>query len=142
MFIGARLSAFVETGGLGRVYAAETGYLLRRTPDTVRAPDVSFVSRDRPAGVRAPRGFIAGAPDLAVEVRSPDDSLAKLRAKATEYLEAGARLVWIIDRRTRKAYVYRPGQAPATMSMHDVFDGEDVLPGFEIPVARLFAELD
>jgi Uma2 family endonuclease len=75
------------------VYVAETGFTLQRNPDTVRAPDVSFVCRERDAAPRSRRGFVPGAPDLAIEIRSPDNTLAELATKAAEYLEAGARLV-------------------------------------------------
>ena len=82
------------------------------------------------------------APDLAVEVRSPDNTLAELSVKANEYLEAGARMVWIVDPPTRTVQVMRPGRPAVTLSLDDVLDGGDVLPGFSLPVSRLFAELD
>ena len=82
MVLGARLWAFAQAHDLGRVYAAETGYVLGCDPDIVRAPDVSFVAREREAAMGSRRGFIDGAPDLTVEVRSPDDTLAPLSSKA------------------------------------------------------------
>jgi Uma2 family endonuclease len=140
MWLGARVLAFVEARALGRVYAAETGYVLRRDPDTVRAPDVSFVSRHRPAGMRSPRGFIPGAPDLAVEVRSPDDTIAALEAKARDYLRAGARLVWIVDPQARQIRVHTGGRLVEVRSEADVLDGAEVLPGFTLDVALVFAQ--
>ena len=142
MLLGARIHAFVDARALGRVYAAETGYILQRKPDTVRAPDVSFVSANRPAGVRSPRGFIPGAPDLAIVVRSPDDSMAALEAKAWQYLRAGARLVWIVDPQAREVRVYRVGQPVEARTESEVLDGGEVLPGFMVELAGLFAEMD
>ena len=140
MGLGARLWAFVEAHGLGRAYAAETGYILHRDPDTVRAPDVSFVSSDREAAMGSWSGFIAGPPDLAVEVRSPDDSQAELLRKAADYLEAGSRLVWIVDPASRQVHVHRPGQATLTLFDDATLDGGDVLLGFTLPLSLLFAK--
>jgi len=91
--IGGRLDHFVSARQLGEVYGAETGFTLRRKPDTVRAPDAAFVSAARipPGGIQS--GFFPGAPDLAVEVVSPDDTAAEVKAKVNEYFEAGARLM-------------------------------------------------
>ena len=140
MWLGARILTFVEARALGRVYAAETGYVLRRDPDTVRAPDVSFVSRHRPAGMRSPRGFIPGAPDLAVEVRSPDDTIKALEAKARDYLGAGTRLVWIVDPQSRQIRVHTDDGQVEVRSEADVLDGGEVLPGFALDVAQVFAQ--
>ena len=136
------LTAFVRAHRLGRVYPDGTGYKLSANPDTVRGPDVSFVSRERDATLKSRRGFIPGAPDLAVEIRSPDDTVAQLEAKAVEYLDAGTQLVWLVHPRSRQVKVHRPGHAPVTLSADDTLDGGDVLPGFTLPLARLFAELD
>jgi Uma2 family endonuclease len=141
-YLALELTLFVRAHQLGRIYTDGVGYTLFRNPDTVRGPDVSFVSRDREATLKSVRGFIPGAPDLAVEVRSPDNTLAELSVKANEYLEAGARMVWIVDPPTRTVQVMRPGRPAVTLSLDDVLDGGDVLPGFSLPVSRLFAELD
>jgi Uma2 family endonuclease len=142
VFLAYELTTFVRRRSLGRVYADGVGYILARNPDTVRGPDVSFVSRTREAALKAVRGFIPGAPDLAVEVRSPDNSLADLVVKADEYLAAGTRLVWIVDPRPRTVEVRRPGLPGATLSGDAVLDGGEVLPGFSLPLSRLFGELD
>jgi Uma2 family endonuclease len=141
-YLATELTLFVRAHGLGRVYTDGVGYTLFRNPDTVRGPDVSYVSREREATLTAVRGFINGAPDLAVEVRSPDDRWPTLEAKATEYLTAGARLVWIVDPRRRMVQVRRPGQPPVVLRGADVLDGGDLLAGWSLPVSRLFAELD
>lgn len=141
-YLALELALFAREHGLGRVYTDGVGYTLFVDPDTVRGPDVSFVSRDREATLKSVRGFIPGAPDLAVEVRSPDNTLAELSVKAAEYLEAGARLVWIVDPPTRQVQVLRPGQPLAVLAQDEALDGGDVLPGFSLPISRLFAELD
>lgn len=137
--IAAALYGFAQARRLGTVYV-ETGYVLFRDPDTVRGPDVSFLSRDRAATVRDRRGFVPGAPDVAIEIRSPDSTLAELTAKAQEYLDAGARLVWIVDPPSQSVHVYQAGHAPRVLSMGVVLEGREVLPGFTLPLAELFRE--
>lgn len=137
-FLAFELGMVVWPARLGFLYTAETGFVLARDPDIVRAPDLSFVSRERPAGVSAPRGFIEGAPDLAIEIRSPDNTMAELGAKAGEYLSGGARLVWIVDPASRQVWVHRRGLPPVIRSDGDVLDGGEVVPGFRLAVARLF----
>jgi Uma2 family endonuclease len=141
-FITFELTSFVREHGLGRVYPDGVGYKLFTNPDTVRAPDVSFVSRERESALRGARGFIKGAPDLAVEVVSPDNTLAELTTKAEEYLEAGARMVWIVDGESRSAYVSRPGAPRARLAGGGFLDGAEVVPGFSLSLDRVFAELD
>ena len=135
------LGAHVEAHGLGVVYAAETGYVLRRNPDTVRAPDLSFVSRERPAGREVSVGFIEGPPDLAIEVRSLDDTMAELVRKAEDYLAAGARLVWVVRPEVRKVHVHRPGIPVEHLADDGTLDGYDAVPGFRLPLDKLFAGL-
>ncbi len=138
--IAVKLGVYAEPRRLGSVYVAETGFRLFQDPDTVRAPDVAFISAEREAGLGSRRGFFPGAPDLAVEIRSPDQTLAELEDKAREYLDAGARLVWLVAPPTRTVRVYAPGAAPTVRSMGDLLDGGSVLPGFALPVAELFRE--
>lgn len=95
---------------LGRVFAAETGFLLRRDPDTVRAPDVAFVAAERLRIEDIPAGFLEMAPDLAVEVTSPGDSGVAVRNKETDWLAAGTRLVWVVSPESRSIIVHRPDQ--------------------------------
>ena len=135
------LRAFVQANHLGRVYV-ETGYRLFSNPDTVRGPDVSFVSRARAATLKRRRGFIHSAPDLAIEIVSEDNTPAQLATKAAEYLAAGTRLVWIVDPEPRHVRIHQPGRAVVTLPATDTLDGGDVLPGFTLPLAALFAELD
>lgn len=138
--IAGALTAFVRPRRLGVVHV-EAGYILARSPDTVRGPDVAFVSKVRRAaqGSRR-RGFIPGAPDLAVEIRSADATLAELSAKAQEYLDAGARLVWVVDPPSQTVRVHEPGREPQVLTMGAVLDGGEVLPGFALPLEELFSE--
>jgi Uma2 family endonuclease len=139
--MAAELLAFVRPRGLGRVYV-ESGFVLTRRPDTVRGPDVSFVSRGREAVAGRRAGFVQAAPDLAVEIWSPDNSMVKLRAKAREYLAAGTRLVWLLDPRKRVVEVHAAGTPVVMPDADDSLDGADVLPGFRLSVRALFAVLD
>jgi len=134
----ARLIAnHVVAFGQGTVYAAETGFLLARNPDTVRAPDVAFVRTGRP---RAPaRGYYPGAPDLAVEVLSPEDRRAAVRAKVADWLAAGARAVWVVDPGARTVVVHAPHAEPLRFAEDTVLPGADLLPGLALPVRAIFA---
>lgn len=140
-FLTAELWSFVRAHNLGRVYV-EVGYKLFSNPDTVRGPDVSFVSRTRAAAPPRRRGFIHGVPDLAIEIASTDKPMAELTTKAGEYLTAGTRVVWLVDPETRRVHAHRPGQPVLTLSDRDVLEGGDLLPGFALHLSRLFAELD
>ena len=122
---------------LGDVLAAETGFTLQRHPDTVRAPDVAFVSWDRRPTDQ--RGFAELAPDLAVEVLSPSDRLGEVLRKVADWLNAGTTLVWVIDPARKLARVYRDDGAESFVSESQSLDGEAVLPGFTLPLAGLFA---
>ena len=135
LFIGVH----VRNRSLGRVFAAETGFVLRRDPDTVRAPDVAFVARGRLGVEETPAGFLELAPDLAVEVVSPGDSTAAIRDKVRDWLDAGTRLVWVVRPRTRSVDVHRPGRPAETLRDGDVLEGGSVLGDFAVPVRDLFA---
>src|SRR3989449_2273708 len=137
MNLTVRLGAYVEGAGCGQLVAAETGFTLFRAPDTVRAPDVGFVRRERLPDP-ATTGFPDMAPDLVVEVLSPDDRPGETLAKVGDWLEAGARLVWLIDPERRIARVYRPDGSESTIAADGQLDGEDVLPGFACSLAGIF----
>lgn len=132
----APIANHVKANGLGTVLAAETGFCLARDPDTVRAPDVAFVRTDRP---KPDRGYYPGAPDLAVEVLSPDDRPGYVRDKVAEWLEAGAHAVWVVDPRTRTVVIHESGGEPREYGEADTLPGGDVLPGFELAVREVFA---
>jgi Uma2 family endonuclease len=130
------MAVHVNANGLGHVLAAETGFILARNPDTVRAPDVAFISANR-VPVRRPSGYLEEAPDLVVEVTSPSDRPSRIRTNISDWIGAGVRLVWQIDPERRTARVFRPGVESALMDDDGVLDGEDVLPGFRVPLADL-----
>ena len=132
------LFSFVRNRSLGSLYAAETGFILARNPDTVRAPDVAFVAAERAAHQRGRTGFFEGPPDLAVEVVSPNDTAEDVEAKVLDYLAAGAKMVWIVRPRTRTVTVYRSLREVQVLRPGDMLDGGDVLPGFTTPVETLF----
>ena len=135
--VAVRLHAFVRKNLLGHVLAAGTGFKLFTNPDTVRAPDVSFVRHDR-IPHPMPTGFAPFAPDLTVEVLSPDDRPGEVLEKVADWLKAGTRLVWVIDPERRVARAYRADGGIALLTEHDALDGEDVLPGFTCTVHELF----
>jgi Uma2 family endonuclease len=131
-----RLFTFVQENDLGEVLTGEPGFRLQRNPDTVRAPDIAFVSKDRiPAD---PRGFPDLAPDLVVEVVSPNDTAAELQVKVGEWLRAGTRMVLVMYPDSRLVAVYRSLNDVRVLTEDDVLQGEPVLPGFSCPVRDLF----
>ena len=135
--IMARLGHHVERLGLGTVMV-EAGYVLQRAPDTVRGPDVSFVSLARLPPERIPEQFIPGAPDLAVEVLSPSSRWSEVEEKLADYFTAGARLVWVVDPEERRVIVRYPDRPPKVVAAGESLDGEDVVPGFALAIAELF----
>lgn len=140
MRLGTNLWNYATENGLGRVFAAETGFTLSQNPDTVRAPDVAFVAAERiPADGVPETGFWAIAPDLVAEVVSPNDRVSDIQDKVTDYLTAGVRLVWVVDPQTKTATVYRSLNDAQVLLTDDALDGGDVLPGFQLPLSKLFA---
>lgn len=140
MRIGWVLSEYVDRHRLGVTTAAETGFRIARDPDTVRAPDVGFVCTGRlPHAPR--RGFFEGAPDLAVEVISPDDRWSEVSAKAHAWLNAGTRLVWVVDPSNRTVTVYTPPNAGSVLGDQDTLDAGEVVPGFQVAVRDIFPTL-
>lgn len=140
MNIAGPLHVYVKTKNLGKVYAAETGFLLEQNPDTVRAADISFVRRDRIEKAGIVQGYWIGAPDLAAEVVSPSDTVRRIEGKVAQWLESGARTVWVISPKMHTVIVYRSLTEIAVLTENDILDGGDVVPGFHIPVAEIFAQ--
>ena len=134
--VGWYLRGFVQEHGLGVVYD-QSGFILERDPDVLIAPDLAFVSRERvPA---AEDEYPRLAPDLVVEVISPSETGPSIEEKVALYLEAGVRLVWALDPRRRTVRVRKPDGTDRLLTETDELDGEDVLPGFRLPVVRLFS---
>ena len=132
---------FVREHRLGRCFAAETRFTIERNPDTVVAPDMAYVARERlPA--KMPAGFLDLAPDLVLEVRSPSDRKREVKEKVERWLAAGVRMVWELHPARRILTVYRPGAEAREPGIDDTLSGEDVLPGFALPLRRLLSEAD
>ena len=146
MRIGVALSNFLsrdrELRGVaetrGRVLTCDSGFTLARNPDTVRGPDVAYVSRERWAGPM-PDGYGEFAPDLAVEIRSPSDRAGAVLAKVGDLLDAGSQLVWVIDPLRQQVTVYGADGSQAVLGADDVLGGGELLPGFTYAIAELFA---
>src|SRR5918992_188819 len=139
MNIGTALNNHVKAHDLGAVYAAETGFRLSSDPDTVRAPDVAFVSQANVEAVGEVEGFWPGASDLAVEVVSPGDSYADVEEKVFDWLDAGTKMVVVINPRQRSATVYKSPSDITALAEADVLDGGEIVPGFELAVREIFA---
>jgi Uma2 family endonuclease len=122
---------------LGQAYAAETGFLLRRDPDTVRAPDVAFVSHGRLGPYADHPGYLPLAPDLVAEVISPGDNLSEAGAKASSWIEAGVLVVLLVDPQRGTVRTCRPGRE-SLVRADGVVDLDDVLPGLRLDVSELF----
>ncbi|MFN0088496.1 MAG: Uma2 family endonuclease [Blastocatellia bacterium] len=136
--ITSPLDRHVEENGLGVVVGAETGYFIARDPDTVRAPDVSFVSQRRIEEVGVTKKFFPAAPDLAVEVLSPNDTVFDVDEKVEEWLASGVRLVWVVNPKRRTVAVYHSLMDVKILSENDDLEGEDVVPGFRHRIADIF----
>ncbi|MGH2560595.1 MAG: Uma2 family endonuclease [Thermomicrobiales bacterium] len=134
----ALIREFARPRGLGEVFNSDTGYLFEFDPDTVLAPDTSFIRADRLPPLSALGGYLTVVPDLVVEVASPSDRRGRIEEKVRQYLDAGVKLLWYVDPRRRTVVVYRPNTSPILVDEHGVLDGEDVLPGFRLLVAALF----
>jgi Uma2 family endonuclease len=133
--IGSLLRAWARRTDFGGV-VSEVGFILSRDPDTVRAPDVAFVRRERLPSPR-PRGYIEGPPDLAVEIRSPSDRQRRLSEAVADYLDAGTPMVWVVDPGRRSVTVHRPFVPTRVYGVGDVLDAGPELPGLRVEVGEL-----
>lgn len=131
------MTNYAAQRNLGEVLAAETGFKLATNPDTVRAPDVAFISRDRLPDP-PPVGYAQMAPDLVVEVLSPSDRPGEVLAKVADWLSAGSVLVWVVDPARRRARVYRADGSEADVTEEGALDGEEILPGLSCPLAAIW----
>lgn len=136
--IGRVLGNFVLNQALGVVVSGEVGIFTGRDPDTVRAADVAFVSNERMSQVKS-KSYLDVAPELVVEVMSPDDTWSALMEKLDEYFTCGVKAVWVADPRTRQVYVYHSVTNIERFAEKDTLTGGDILPGFSVPIAELFA---
>jgi Uma2 family endonuclease len=136
--VGTAFKNYSRQRGMGRV-GVEIGYVLSRNPDTVRAPDVSFYLKRRTEGEARRSGFVPGVPDIAVEVVLPSSTAGQLEQKIGEYLAAGALRVWVVYTSSRRVMVHRSEGTVEAYSGDDVIHDEELLPGFSLPLAEIFA---
>ena len=130
------LTGFVEDHNLGYVFGAETGFIIEKDPDTVRAPDVAFVRSDRVAG-ELPDQFFPGAPDIAIEVLSPSDSASAVEEKSEGWLNAGCHEVWLVDPRRKTDSQRKMSEGGmVTRAVQEL--SSDLLPGFGLVVSSIF----
>ncbi len=122
----------------GEVFSGEVGCILRRNPDTTVGIDVAYFSADVVAQQSATTTMMEGAPVLAVEILSPNDTEEEVNVKIDEYLAANVALVWIVDPHYRTVRVHRPGAQPELFNMNQELAAESQLPGFRIRVAAIF----
>jgi Uma2 family endonuclease len=137
MRLSAYLTIFVIDNDLGETFAAETGFLLSRNPDVVLAPDFAYVSKSG-AGVLNGPGYLSIAPDLVLETRSPGDRPSKVAEKIRRWLSYGVLAVIDADPQRQTLTVHQPNTAPVTVGKDETLTLTDLLPGFELPLSRIF----
>ena len=133
------LGAYVRANNLGRTRIADPGFILEREPDSVRAPDVAFVRRERIEAIGKTVFFWPEAPDLAIEVISPNDRYPEVNEKVADYLTAGTRMVVVVNPRNRTVNVHTT-DGTTTLAMGDALDGGDVVPGWQMPLTDIFTD--
>ncbi|MGI9091182.1 MAG: Uma2 family endonuclease [Gemmatimonadaceae bacterium] len=132
----SRISYFVRENKLGRVFAAETGFILAE--GTVRGIDISFVGNEKIAEFGIPDKFFPVAPDLAIEVISPGNTFGEIQDKIEEYISAGTKLIWIVYPKQKMVQIYRRDNLINILREDDTLDGEDVLPNFKLKLSEIF----
>jgi len=135
--IAAILRNFVQLHQLGYVFGGETGIYITREPDTVRGVDAAYISHERFAQIKS-TSYLDVAPELVVEVMSPDDSWTEINDKIEEYFAIGVVLIWIVNPKRKLVHVYRSPTTLEILRAHDTLTGDEVLPGFAVPLTELF----
>jgi Uma2 family endonuclease len=133
---------FVQANDLGWAFTDGLGYVLSRDPDQVRIPDASYLAHERLPDGRVVESFAPAAPNLAVEVVSPNDSATELQEKVQDYLDAGIQAVWIVWPKLRSVTVHLPDGSSRVRGVGSDLEGGDILPGFSIPIASIFESID
>jgi Uma2 family endonuclease len=139
LLLGMYIMQFVLKHKLGRALSGEVGIYIRRNPDTVRAADIAFISNERLAQATE-KGFLDVAPELVVEVMSPEDSWSDVNDKLADYFSIDVKLIWIVDPLRRRVHVYRSLTNMDILTEADQLTGGDVLPGFTLSVSAIFAD--
>jgi Uma2 family endonuclease len=137
LWIGRLLGTHIAKNKLGCSFGAGTGFLIERDPDTVRAPDFAFVAKNS-TKPRTPKGFFPGAPDLAVEVISPDDCVMEVEDKIQQWLDAGCQSVWVVKPTRQTITIHQNNAQPQVLHPADDIHAPDLLPGFQAKVKDLF----
>ncbi|HEV2851694.1 MAG TPA: Uma2 family endonuclease [Thermoanaerobaculia bacterium] len=137
--IGTRLRLYGKESKRGRAVSGEVGIYIRRNPDTVRAPDVMFISRERDVRPKS-KGFFEVVPELVVEVLSPEDRIGKLKEKLKDYFSVGVLAAWVLDPSSRRLYVYRSLSEVTVFGEGEVLTDEELLPGFSVRISDLFEQ--
>ena len=138
-WLHALIGNYLVQQRIGKLFFAETGFILGRDPDTVRAPDIAFICNDHIPADLPEDAYWPGAPDLAVEIVSPGDTYREVDEKAKAWLAGGAQLVWVVNPLLRTVSVYRSAGSTVTLTEKDDLTGEDALPGFCCRVEEIFA---
>lgn len=133
-----RLGHFIEQHDLGIVFGAETGFRLTTNPDTVRAPDFAFISKEHVPSTLPQEAYWPGAPDLAVEVISPNDRTGEVNEKIEAWLAAGSAAVWVINPQLETVTIYRSRTDVEIKTVDETLEGGSVVPGFSCAVKELF----
>jgi Uma2 family endonuclease len=136
--IALLLGMHIRQRNLGRGFGAETGFLLKRKPDTVRAPDFAFIATEHLPAQAPSDAFWPGAPDLAVEVLSPDDSPKEVAKKVDGWLDSGCASVWVVDPESQTVAIHHSGKGVRVLAAGETLSGDPVLPGFSCAVEELF----
>ena len=140
-FLGGVIEIYARQHKLGITCDSSTAFTLQN--GNRRSPDISFIAKQRLQGItEIPQGFFTGAPDLAVEVISPSNTFNEIHQKILEYFENGSKLVWVIYPEEQFVLVYHELTPDKFLRTTDNLDGEDVIPGFTVPVADLFRKLE
>jgi Uma2 family endonuclease len=129
---------FVREHDLGRCFAAETRFTIEKDPDTTLAPDFAFVSKERLPDPIPAKGYLELAPDIVLETVSPNDTKREVNLKVAQWLRAGTRIVWVLHPSARTLTVHRAGETPRVLGAEETLTGEEVLPGFEMPLRKIF----
>ncbi len=138
MNLGGALRNFIRPRRLGRLVGSDSGMMLERDPDTVREPDIAFISAQKlPLNVRL-SGYYEGAPDLVAEIVSPSDGPREVYHKARMWISFGVSLVWVVNPENRAIDVHRPNQPLLSLTENDILNGGEVLPGFSYPIRDVF----
>ena len=136
--LSSPLAQFVWDNELGEVFSSDTGFQLTSDPDTVLAPDISFVSKERVQKVGRSHGYWPGGPDLAIEVLSPEQGATYIKKRVAQWLSFNTKEVWIIDPRRSTVTVHNAHGIVVTLTIDKFLDGREIVPGFRFPVKKLF----